>query len=152
MLVEAEPQEKRSLLMTILISWFPTIFLIAVFLFLMRQMQGGRGGAFSFGKNRARVFGESENTITFEDVAGCDEAKEEVVEIVDFLKSPSKFRRLGAKIPRGVLLVGNPRHRQNAARQSDCRRSEGPLLQRLRRLRLCRNVRRRRRRPRARHV
>ena len=107
-LVEAEPQEKRSLLMTILISWFPTIFLIAVFLFLMRQMQGGRGGAFSFGKNRARVFGESENTITFEDVAGCDEAKEEVVEIVDFLKSPSKFRRLGAKIPRGVLLVGNP--------------------------------------------
>lgn len=106
--VEAIPEKKRSLLMTLFISWFPMLLLIGVWLFFMRQMQGGRGGAFSFGKNRAKMTDEKENTITFEDVAGCDEAKDEVAEMVEFLQSPAKFRKLGAKIPRGVLMVGSP--------------------------------------------
>ncbi len=108
-LVEAEPQEEQSLLVSIFISWFPMLLLIGIWLFFMRQMQGGgKGGAFSFGKNTAKILSESENKITFSDVAGCEEAKEEVGEIVSFLKSPSKFRKLGAKIPRGVLMVGSP--------------------------------------------
>ena len=106
--VEAEPENERSLLMTIFISWFPMLLLIGLWVFFMRQMQGGRGGAFSFGKSRARMNGQSDTTITFEDVAGCEEAKEDVAELVEFLKKPSKFRKLGAKIPRGVLMVGNP--------------------------------------------
>ena len=106
--IESEAEEERSLLMTLFISWFPMLLLIGVWLFFMRQMQGGRGGAFSFGKNRARVMDEKENTITFKDVAGCDEAKEEVSEMVEFLSAPDKFRKLGAKIPRGVLMVGSP--------------------------------------------
>ena len=107
--VEAEPEKEQSLLMTMFISWFPMLLLIGVWLFFMRQMQGGgRGGAFSFGKNRARVLNENENTVTFSDVAGCEEAKEEVTEMVDFLKFPEKFRKLGAQIPRGVLMVGSP--------------------------------------------
>ena len=106
--IQAEPEEERSLLLTLFISWFPMLLLIGIWLFFMRQMQGGRGGAFTFGKNRARVVDEKNNTITFKDVAGCDEAKEEVSEMVDFLKDPAKFRKLGAKVPRGVLMVGNP--------------------------------------------
>ena len=82
--------------------------LIGLWVFFMRQMQGGRGGAFSFGKSRARMTGENDHKITFEDVAGCKEAKEEVAELVDFLRNPVKFRKLGAKIPRGILMVGNP--------------------------------------------
>ena len=105
--VEAEPENEPSLLMTLFISWFPMMLLIGLWVFFMRQMQGGRGGAFSFGKSRARMTGENDHKITFEDVAGCKEAKEEVAELVDFLRNPVKFRKLGAKIPRGILMVGN---------------------------------------------
>jgi cell division protease FtsH len=107
--VEAKPEEEPSLLVNIFVSWFPMLLLIGVWIFFMRQMQGGgRGGAFSFGKSRARMLDESTNTVTFADVAGCDEAKEEVAELVDFLRDPSKFQKLGGRIPRGVLMVGNP--------------------------------------------
>jgi len=107
--VEAKPEEEPSLLMNIFVSWFPMLLLIGVWVFFMRQMQGGgRGGAFSFGKSRARMLDESNNNVTFADVAGCDEAKEDVAELVDFLKDPSKFQKLGGRIPKGVLMVGNP--------------------------------------------
>jgi cell division protease FtsH len=107
--VEAKPDEEQSFLMSIFVSWFPMLLLIGVWVFFMRQMQGGgRGGAFSFGKSKARLLDESTNSITFADVAGCDEAKEEVSELVDFLRDPSKFQKLGGRIPKGVLLVGNP--------------------------------------------
>lgn len=107
--IEAKPEEEQSFLMNIFVSWFPMLLLIGVWVFFMRQMQGGgKGGAFSFGKSRARMLDETKERITFADVAGCDEAKEEVSELVDFLKDPSKFQTLGGRIPRGVLLVGNP--------------------------------------------
>jgi cell division protease FtsH len=107
--IEAKPEEEPSLLMNIFVSWFPMLLLIGVWIFFMRQMQGGgRGGAFSFGKSRARMLDESTNTVTFADVAGCEEAKEEVAELVDFLRDPSKFQKLGGRIPRGVLMVGAP--------------------------------------------
>ena len=107
--VEARPEEEQSFLMNIFISWFPMLLLIGVWVFFMRQMQGGgKGGAFSFGKSKARLLDESTNNITFADVAGCDEAKEEVSELVDFLRDPTKFQKLGGRIPKGVLLVGNP--------------------------------------------
>ena len=107
--VEAKPEEEQSFLMNIFVSWFPMLLLIGVWVFFMRQMQGGgKGGAFSFGKSKARLLDESTNNITFADVAGCDEAKEEVSELVDFLRDPSKFQKLGGRIPKGVLLVGNP--------------------------------------------
>jgi len=107
--IEAKPEEEQSFLMQIFISWFPMLLLIGVWVFFMRQMQGGgRGGAFSFGKSRARMLDESNNNVTFADVAGCDEAKEEVGELVDFLRDPSKFQKLGGRIPKGVLMVGNP--------------------------------------------
>ncbi|HLB16379.1 MAG TPA: ATP-dependent zinc metalloprotease FtsH [Burkholderiales bacterium] len=107
--VEAKPEEEPSLLMNIFVSWFPMLLLIGVWIFFMRQMQGGgRGGAFSFGKSRARMLDESNNTVTFADVAGCDEAKEDVAELVDFLRDPSKFQKLGGRIPKGVLMVGSP--------------------------------------------
>ncbi len=107
--VIAKPEEEQSFLMSIFVSWFPMLLLIGVWVFFMRQMQGGgRGGAFSFGKSRARMLDESANTITFADVAGCDEAKEEVAELVEFLRDPSKFQKLGGRIPRGVLMVGSP--------------------------------------------
>ena len=100
---------KPSFLMNLFVSWFPMLLLIGVWVFFMRQMQGGgKGGAFSFGKSKARMMDESTNVITFADVAGCDEAKEEVQEIVDFLRDPSKFQKLGGRIPKGVLMVGNP--------------------------------------------
>ena len=108
-IIEAKPEEEPSLLMNIFVSWFPMLLLIGVWIFFMRQMQGGgRGGAFSFGKSRARMLDESNNTVTFADVAGCEEAKEEVAELVEFLRDPSKFQKLGGRIPRGVLMVGNP--------------------------------------------
>ena len=107
--IEAKPEEEQSFLMSLFVSWFPMLLLIGVWVFFMRQMQGGgKGGAFSFGKSRARMTDEAQNTITFADVAGCDEAKEEVQELVDFLRDPSKFQKLGGRIPKGVLLVGNP--------------------------------------------
>ncbi|MCV6797451.1 ATP-dependent zinc metalloprotease FtsH [Achromobacter ruhlandii] len=107
--VSGKPREEQSLLMSIFVSWFPMLLLIGVWVFFMRQMQGGgRGGAFSFGKSRARMLDENTNQITFADVAGCDEAKEDVQELVDFLRDPSKFQKLGGRIPRGVLMVGSP--------------------------------------------
>ncbi len=107
--VTGKPPEEESLFMRILISWFPTILLIGIWIYFLRQMQGGgKGGAFSFGRSRARLLGEDQVKVTFQDVAGCDEAKEEVKELVDFLKDPQKFQKLGGKIPRGVLLIGQP--------------------------------------------
>ncbi len=108
--IEAKPPEKQSVLMQIFISWFPMLLLIAVWIFFMRQMQGGGSGrgALSFGKSRARLLGEDQVKVTFSDVAGVDEAKEEVGELVDFLRDPAKFQKLGGKIPRGVLMVGPP--------------------------------------------
>jgi len=107
--VVAKPDEEQSFLMNLFVSWFPMLLLIGVWVFFMRQMQGGgKGGAFSFGKSRARILDESTNTITFADVAGCDEAKEEVAELVEFLRDPGKFQKLGGRIPRGVLMVGSP--------------------------------------------
>ncbi len=107
--LEARPEKEQSVLMNLFISWFPMLLLIGVWVYFMRQMQGGgKGGAFSFGKSRARMTNEDQNTVTFADVAGCDEAKEELVEIVDFLKDPGRFQKLGGRVPRGVLMVGNP--------------------------------------------
>ena len=107
--VEAKPEEEPSFLMNLFVSWFPMLLLIGVWVFFMRQMQGGgKGGAFSFGKSKARIMHESTNVITFADVAGCDGAKGEVQENVDFLRDPPKFQKLGGRIPKGVLMVGNP--------------------------------------------
>src|SRR5665811_1184108 len=106
---DVKPREEGSLLTTLLVSWGPMLLLIGVWVYFMRQMQGGgKGGAFSFGKSKARLLDENTNTVTFADVAGCDEAKEEVKEVVDFLKDPAKFQKLGGRIPRGLLLVGPP--------------------------------------------
>ncbi len=106
---DVKPREEGSLLMALLVSWGPMLLLVGVWIYFMRQMQGGgKGGAFSFGKSKARLLDENTNTVTFADVAGCDEAKEEVKEVVDFLKDPAKFQKLGGRIPRGLLLVGPP--------------------------------------------
>ena len=109
-IVEAKAEEQQSVLMSIFISWFPMILLVGVWIFFMRQMQGGSkgGGPFSFGKSKARQLDQTNNQTTFADVAGCDEAKEEVTEVVEFLKDPGKFHKLGGRIPRGVLMVGPP--------------------------------------------
>jgi cell division protease FtsH len=108
--VKGQAPEQEGLFMHIFINWFPMLLLIGVWVFFMRQMQGGSGGrgAFSFGRSRARLLGEDQIKVTFADVAGCEEAKEEVKELVDFLKDPGKFQKLGGKIPRGVLLIGPP--------------------------------------------
>ena len=107
--IDAEPEEERSFWLNVFISWFPFLLIIGVWVFFMRQMQGGgRGGAFSFGKSRAKMLDENANQVTFADVAGVDEAKEEVAELVEFLRDPQKFQKLGGRIPRGVLMVGSP--------------------------------------------
>jgi cell division protease FtsH len=108
--IVGKPPEEQSIWLRILISWFPFILLIGIWLFFMRQMQGGgsKGGVMGFGRSRAKLLSQDQVRVTFKDVAGCDEAKEEVTEIVDFLKDPSKFQKLGGMIPKGVLLVGPP--------------------------------------------
>ena len=107
--ISASPlEEKMPSLLGILLSWFPMLLLIAVWIFFMRQMQGGKGGAMGFGRSKAKLMNELKGKVTFKDVAGVEEAKEEVEEVVEFLKDPKKFSRLGGKIPRGCLLVGPP--------------------------------------------
>ena len=107
--ITASPvEDKMPSLLGILLSWFPMLLLIGVWVFFMRQMQGGKGGPMGFGKSKAKLLSESRGKVTFNDVAGIDEAKEEVEEIVEFLKNPKKFRRLGGKIPKGALLIGPP--------------------------------------------
>jgi cell division protease FtsH len=108
--VKGEPPETQPLLVTLLIHWFPLLLIIGLYLFFMRQMQGGggRGGALSFGKSKHKMFGEDQVKITFNDVAGVEEAKAEVYELVEFLRDPSKFQKLGGNIPQGVLMVGSP--------------------------------------------
>jgi cell division protease FtsH len=106
--ISAKPVEESPWFMTILISWFPMLLLIAVWIFFMRQMQAGGGKAMSFGKSRARLISDSARKVTFEDVAGIEEAKEELEEVIEFLRDPKKFTKLGGRIPKGVLLVGSP--------------------------------------------
>jgi cell division protease FtsH len=110
--ISVQPPEEPSLLMQIFVSFGPILLLIAVWVFFMRQMQGGgmggRGGAMGFGKSKARMLEQDQNKVTFADVAGCDEAKEEVEEMVDFLRDPAKYQKLGGKVPRGALMVGPP--------------------------------------------
>lgn len=107
--VTGKAEEEPNMLVSALYYLGPTLLILVFWFYMMRQMQGGgKGGAFSFGKSRARLLDENTNSVTFQDVAGCDEAKEEVVELVDFLKDPQKFQKLGGRIPRGVLLVGPP--------------------------------------------
>lgn len=107
--ISGQPQQQESFLLRLFVNWFPMFLLIGVWIFFMRQVQGGGGrGAMSFGRSRARLLNEDQVKVTFANVAGIDEAKEEVKELVDFLKAPDKFQKLGGKIPRGVLLVGSP--------------------------------------------
>jgi cell division protease FtsH len=106
--ISAKPEEDTPWFMTVLISWFPMILLIGVWIFFMRQMQAGGGKALSFGKSRAKLINEGQQRVTFADVAGIEEAKEELEEIIEFLRNPKKFTKLGGRIPKGVLLVGPP--------------------------------------------
>ncbi|MDR1242515.1 MAG: ATP-dependent zinc metalloprotease FtsH [Deltaproteobacteria bacterium] len=106
--VKAEPREESPWYMTLLVSWLPMILLVGIWVFFMRQMQGGGGKAMSFGRSRARMISQDSAKVTFDDVAGVDEAKEELSEVVDFLSNPKKFTRLGGRIPKGILLVGSP--------------------------------------------
>ena len=106
--IDAKPQDESPLYLSILVSWGPMILLIAIWIYFMRQMQAGGGKAMSFGKSRARLQSDQSKKVTFEDVAGIDEAKEELGEIIEFLREPKKFTRLGGRIPKGVLLMGSP--------------------------------------------
>ncbi len=106
--ISAQPEDNSPTFMSILISWFPMLLLIGVWVFVMRQMQSGGGKAMGFGKSRARMLTEKTGRITFDDVAGIEEAKEELQEVVEFLREPQKFQKLGGKIPKGVLLIGPP--------------------------------------------
>ena len=144
--ITAKPKDENAWYTTFLVSWLPMLILVGIWIFFMRQMQAGGGKAMSFGKSRARLMTENTVKITFNDVAGIEEAKEEVAEIIDFLKDPKKFTRLGGRIPKGRAPGGRPGHRQDLAGPGHCRRSGGPLLQH-QRFRLRGDVRRRGRRP-----
>ena len=106
--VSGKAKEEQSLIMNIFISWFPMFLLIGVWIFFMKQMQNGGKSAFNFGKSKAKMLDENNNNITFSDVAGCEEAKEDVKELIDFLRNPNKFQKLGGRIPRGILMIGSP--------------------------------------------
>ncbi|MCP4935069.1 MAG: ATP-dependent metallopeptidase FtsH/Yme1/Tma family protein, partial [bacterium] len=106
--IQAKPPAEPNWYMSLLFSWFPMILLIGVWIFFLRKMQVGGGSPFSFGKSRARLRADTSAKVTFDDVAGIDEVKEELGEIIDFLKAPTKYTRLGARIPKGVLLLGPP--------------------------------------------
>ncbi|MDP2762939.1 MAG: ATP-dependent metallopeptidase FtsH/Yme1/Tma family protein, partial [Enterobacteriaceae bacterium] len=107
-IIKGKQPEQQSILIHIFISWFPIIIFIAIWIFFMRQLQGGGKGAMSFGKSKAKLIKEEKIKVTFKDVAGIDEAKEETYELIDFLQNPSKFYNLGGKIPKGILLIGPP--------------------------------------------
>ena len=142
----------RNNVASVLVSLLPIVLIVAFVFFMMRQMQGGgTRGAMSFGKSRARLLTEKHGRVTFDDVAGVDEAKEELQEIVEFLQDPSKFQRLGGKIPKGALLVGPPGTGKTLLARAVAGEAGVPLLHHLR-FGLRRNVRRCRRKPRARHV
>ena len=122
--IKAKPPTESSWFMSIIISWLPMIVLIGVWIFFMRQMQGGGGGkAMSFGKSRARLMSDKGKKITFDNVAGIDEAKEELTEVVEFLKEPGKFTRLGGRIPKGVFACGFSWNGKDSFVQGRCRRS-----------------------------
>jgi cell division protease FtsH len=106
--IHNEKEDNNGFLTSVLVSWLPMLFLLGMFMFFMRQIQAGGGKAMSFGKSRARLINDGASKVTFADVAGIDEAKDEVEEIIAFLKDPKKFRRLGGRIPKGVLLMGSP--------------------------------------------
>jgi hypothetical protein len=142
--ISVRPVDQNPWYMSLLISWFPMILFIGVWIFFMRQMQGGGAKALSFGKARARLISEKHNKVTFVDVAGVDEAKEELREIIEFLKDPQKFQKLGGKIPKGVLAGGATGNGQDPAGEGDRRRGERAVLLDLG-LGLRRDVRRRRR-------
>ncbi len=124
-----------------LLSWFPILLMLGVWIFFMRQMQAGSGKAMGFGKSKAKLLTERHGRVMFEDVAGVDEAKEDLQEIVEFLRDPHKFQRLGGKIPKGALLVGPPGTGKTLAGPRRCRRSQCTVLHHLG-FGLCRNVRR----------
>ena len=135
----------------ILFNAVPVLILLGLWIFMMRQMQSGGNKALSFGKSRARLHSSQQKKVTFKDVAGVDEAKEELQEIIEFLREPQKFQKLGGRIPKGVLLIGPPGHRQDAAGARDRGRSERAVLLDFR-FGFCGDVCRRRRKPRARPV
>ncbi len=150
--ITAKPSEDDvPSLLGVLVSWFPMLLLIAVWIFFMRQMQSGGGRAMGFGKSKAKLLTERHGRVTFDDVAGVDEAKEDLQEIVEFLRDPQKFQKLGGRIPRGALLVGPPGTGKTLLRARHRRRSQRALLHHLG-LGLRRDVRGRGRVPRARHV